>query len=147
MKRSTPSPPQFANAGGFLHSWVMAKAAIEDRRLIRLTRICLALPESVREYNGQHAGFLVKKRTFAYFLNDHHGDGMVAVTCKVLPGDNKALAAAQPARFYVPPYIGPKGWVALRLDAGEIDWDEVADLVAGSYCLVAPKKLAAAIQR
>jgi len=125
----------------------MAKAAIEDRRLIRLTRICLALPESVREYNGQHAGFLVKKRTFAYFLNDHHGDGMVAVTCKVLPGDNKALAAAQPARFYVPPYIGPKGWVALRLDAGEIDWDEVADLVAGSYCLVAPKKLAAAIQR
>jgi len=125
----------------------MAKAAIEDRRLIRLTRICLALPESVREYNGQHAGFLVKKRTFAYFLNDHHGDGMVAVTCKVLPGDNKALAAAQPARFYVPAYIGPKGWVALRLDAGEIDWDEVADLVAGSYCLVGPKKLAAAIQR
>ncbi len=69
----------------------------------------------------------MKKRTFAYYLNDHHGDGMVAVTCKVLPGDNAALAADQPARFYVPAYIGPKGWVALRLDMGEIDWDEVTN--------------------
>jgi len=120
----------------------MPKRKAEDPRLVRLTKVCLALPESTRDYNGQHAGFQVRKKTFAWFLNDHHGDGIVSVTCKVLPGDNTALAAAQPDRFYIPAYIGPKGWVALRLDGGAVDWDEVAELVRGSYRMVAPKKLA-----
>src|ERR1017187_4295522 len=93
--------------------------------LARLTKICLALPEATRDVCGQHAGFLVRKKTFAWFLNDHHGDGIVAVSCKVLPGDNTALIAADPARFYMPAYIGPRGWVALRLDVGKVDWDEV----------------------
>jgi predicted DNA-binding protein (MmcQ/YjbR family) len=123
----------------------MAKPS-EDRRLTRLTRICLALPETTRECQGSHAGFHVRKKTFAYFLNDHHGDGMVAVTCKVLPGDNTALAASNPAKFYLPAYIGPKGWVALRLDVGAVDWEEVAELVATGYRLVAPKRLAALIK-
>ena len=123
----------------------MAKPAAEDRRLARLTKICLALPETTDDRHGSHAGFLVRKKTFAYFLNDHHGDGIVAVACKVLPGDNTALIAAQPARFCLPAYIGPKGWVALRLDVGEVDWDEVAELVACSYRLAAPKSLAAKV--
>jgi len=122
----------------------MARTA-EDERLVRVTKICLALPEGSREIYGQHAKFTVRKKTFAYFLNDHHGDGIVAITCKVLPGDNTALVAADPVRFYLPSYIGPKGWVALRLDVGEVDWEEVAELAAGSYQLVAPKALAAAI--
>jgi len=96
---------------------------------------------------NSHAAFLVKKKTFAYFLNDHHGDGIVSVACKALPGDNAALASAQPARFYLPSYIGPRGWVALRLDTGKIDWEEVRELVAGSYRLTAPKRLAAQIAR
>jgi predicted DNA-binding protein (MmcQ/YjbR family) len=58
-----------------------------------------------------------------------------------LPGDNTALATAQPARFYLPAYIGPRGWIALRLDRGKVDWDEVAELVMGSYRLIAPKSL------
>jgi phosphoribosylglycinamide formyltransferase-1 len=114
----------------------------QDRRLTRFTKICLSLPEATREDKGQHAAFLVRKRIFAYYLNDHHGDGIVAVTCKVLPGDNTALAAANPERFYMPAYIGSRGWVALRLDIGEIDWDEVSELAIGSYQLVAPKRLA-----
>ena len=122
----------------------MPKASAEDRRLVRLTKICLVLPESTRECQGRHAAFRVRKKTFAYFLNDHHGDGIVAVTCKVLPRDNTALIAANPERFYLPAYIGPKGWVALRLDKGDIDWDEVSELVTGSYRMVAPKPLAAA---
>jgi predicted DNA-binding protein (MmcQ/YjbR family) len=121
----------------------MAKRSAEDPRLIRLTKISLALPETARQCHGQHAAFLVRKKTFAYFLNDHHGDGIVAVTCKVFPGDNVALVAAQPARFYLPAYIGPKGWIALRLDAGKVDWDEVGELVLCSYQLIAPKRLAA----
>jgi predicted DNA-binding protein (MmcQ/YjbR family) len=121
------------------------KPVREDARLVRLTKIWVALPEATRDYNGQHAGFKVRKKTFAYFLNDHHGDGIVAVTCKVLPGDHKVLAAANPEKFYIPAYIGSKGWVVLRLDPGKIDWDEVSELVIGSYRLVAPKGLAARV--
>jgi hypothetical protein len=124
----------------------MTKTSAEDRRLIRFTTICLALPETTRQIRGDHASFLVRKKIFAYFLANHHGDGIVAVTCRVLPGDNVALATADPARFYLPAYIGARGWVALRLDVGEIDWGEVAELVAGSHWLVAPKRLGALIR-
>src|SRR5215831_11431439 len=120
----------------------MPKRSAEDPRLSRLTQIALTLPETTRQIYGSHAQFLVRKKTFAYFLNNHHGDGIVAVTCKVLPGDNNALAEAQPERFYLPAYLASKGWVALRLDAGEIDWDEVRDLLLCSYSLIAPKRLA-----
>jgi predicted DNA-binding protein (MmcQ/YjbR family) len=118
----------------------------EDRRLVRLTKICLALPETTRFLHGQHAGFQVRKKKFAYFLNNHHGDGIVSVTAKVIPGDNTALVSANPRRFYLLAYLASSGWVALRLDAGEIDWDEVAELVVGSYRLLAPKSLAALVK-
>ena len=67
----------------------------------------------------------------------------MGVTGKVIPGDNIALAAANPSRFYIPAYTGSKGWVGLRLDTTGLDWDEVSELVTGSYRLVAPKRLAA----
>jgi phosphoribosylglycinamide formyltransferase-1 len=124
----------------------MAQSPSEDRRLTRLSKVCLALPEVSREIHGEHASFLVRKKTFVYFMSNHHGDGIVSVSCKVFPGDNTALAASQPKRFYLPAYIGPRGWVALRLDVGEIDWAEVAELIAGSYILTAPKKLAAMVE-
>jgi len=114
-----------------------------DPRLVRLTKIAMALPEAERECHGEHAQFQVRKKTFAYFLSNHHGDGIVAVTCKVLPGDNNLLAGASPNRFYLPAYLAARGWVALRLDVGPVDWDEVKELLTGSYRLVAPKKLAA----
>jgi len=117
-----------------------------DARLTRLTKICLALPEATRQVMGRHAGFYVRKKTFAYFLDDHHGDGIVGINCKVLPGDNTALIAADPRRFYMPAYVGPKGWVGLRLDTGKIDWEEVAELVTHSYRLVAPKRVAASVK-
>lgn len=111
-------------------------------RLTKVTELALALPDATRKVHGSHAQFLVRKKTFAYFLDNHHGDGIVSVTCKVMAGDNKALVEAQPRRFYLPAYIGPKGWIALRLDVGKIDWEEVKELLLGSYMLVAPKKLA-----
>jgi hypothetical protein len=86
-------------------------------------------------------------RIFAYFLNDHHGDGIVSVACKALPGDNTALAAAQPAHFYLPAYIGPRGWIALRLDRSKVDWDEVAELLTGSYRQIAPARVVKLVKR
>jgi phosphoribosylglycinamide formyltransferase-1 len=120
----------------------MPKRSAEDPRLARVTEIALALPDVTRQIYGSHAQFLVRKKTFAYFLDNHHGDGIVAVTGKVLPGDNKALAEAQPKRFYLPAYVASRGWVALRLDVGKIDWEEVRELLLGSYTLLAPKRLA-----
>jgi predicted DNA-binding protein (MmcQ/YjbR family) len=124
----------------------MPKRSKQDSRLARVTEIALALPETSRQIYGSHAQFLVRKKTFAYYLDNHHGDGIVAITGKVLPGDNKALAEAQPRRFYLPAYIGSRGWVALRLDVGKIDWDEVRELILSSYALVAPKRLAERLQ-
>ena len=117
-----------------------------DRLLARLTKTCLALPEAACEEKGRHAAYSVRKKIFAYYLNDHHGDGIVSVACKALPGENASLAAAQPSRFYLPAYIGPRGWIALRLDRGTVDWEEVGELVTGSYCLTAPKTLAARVR-
>lgn len=116
------------------------KPKTEDPRLTRVTKICLALPEVSRDVQGRHARFVVAKKPLAYFLNDHHGDGIVSISCKVLPGDNAALIAANPEKFYLPAYIGSRGWVALRLDKGKVDWEEVADLIDGSYRLTAPKR-------
>ena len=120
----------------------MPKSASEDKRLARLTKIALALPETRREIHGSHASFLVRKKPFAYFLDNHHGDGIVGVTCKVLPGENTSLVEAQPERFYPPAYLASRGWVALRLDRGKVDWGEVKELLLGSYAMIAPKRLA-----
>jgi len=111
--------------------------------LERITKIAQALPEVTREMKGDHASFAVRKKIFAYFLNNHHGDGIVSVCAKTLPGDHTALVAADPKRFYLPAYIGPRGWVGLRLDRGKIDWEEVEELLKGGYLLTAPKTLKA----
>lgn len=116
--------------------------AAEDPRLSRLTAICLALPEAVRELSGEHASFLVRKKTFAWFLSNHHGDGIVSVCCKMALGENEEIVQSFPDRFYLPAYVAHRGWVALRLDRDKVDWQEVAELVRGSYSLVAPKTLA-----
>jgi predicted DNA-binding protein (MmcQ/YjbR family) len=119
--------------------------AAQDPRLTRLSRICRALPEATRELAGRHARFAVRDRTFAWFLDDHHGDGVVAVSCKVVPEQAAALLAEAPDRVAPSSYTGGRGWLTLRLDRGQVDWDEIAELVTGSYRLVAPKRLAATL--
>jgi predicted DNA-binding protein (MmcQ/YjbR family) len=120
----------------------MSKSA----RLSLLSDICLSLPEATRELQGDHASFRVRKKVFAYFLNDHHGDGIVSICGKALPGDNTTLVASDPVKYYLPAYIGPRGWVGLRLDIGKVDWEEVRELIIGSYLQTAPKKLAALVK-
>lgn len=123
----------------------MIKAAIVEQLRARLVRICDAFPE-VEVSGDQHLAFRVRKKTFAYFLNDHHGDGRIAVCCKAYPGDQDFLVKLDPTRYYVPAYLGHKGWVALRLELAAVDWDQVSRLVFNAYRLTAPKRLTALLR-
>jgi len=119
----------------------------EDSRLVRISQIASSLPDVVRALQGDHADFRVRKKVFAYFLNNHHGDGIVSVCVRSALGENVDRAGADPDRYYLPAYIGPRGWFGLRLDRGAIDWNEVRNILQLSYCLAAPKTLAALVER
>jgi predicted DNA-binding protein (MmcQ/YjbR family) len=105
----------------------------------RLRVACLALPEAHEKEAWGDATFRVRDKIFAMVKT---GDGRISVWCKAPPGSQQVLVGADPETFFVPPYVGPIGWVGMRLD-GRPDWDEVAALVIRSYRLVAPKRLAA----
>ena len=115
----------------------MAKTATE-----RLRAICLALPEAGERETWERPTFRVRDKIFAM---QQDSDGRPSVWCKAPPGSQTVLVGADPARFFAPPYLGPKGWVAMRLDRRP-DWDEVAKLVRRSYRLVAPRKLAMLVE-
>ena len=114
---------------------------MRDDVLDRLRRICLALPEAA-EKSGPRPAFQVRGKTYVMFMDNHHGDGRLAIWCKGAPGAQDVLVRSDPERFFVPPYVGPNGWVGVRLDRG-LDWDEVAALVQDGYRAAAPKRLAA----
>jgi hypothetical protein len=83
--------------------------AADDPRLGKVSEIALVLPGATCERPNRHAIFKVKNKTFLYYLDDHHGDGIVAINCKLPPGENTALIAAQPKHYYFPAYVGPRG--------------------------------------
>jgi predicted DNA-binding protein (MmcQ/YjbR family) len=114
--------------------------AKQDRRE-RVTAICRALPGAEHQDQGDHAIYRVRGKVFAYFLDDHHGDGIVSVCVKSERGENVDRARLDPERFYLPAHIGPRGWFGMRLDRGRVAWREVAEIVEASYRLSAPKSL------
>ncbi|MBU8542759.1 MULTISPECIES: MmcQ/YjbR family DNA-binding protein [Roseomonadaceae] len=105
----------------------------------RLRRICLALPESVEVEAWEQPTFRVRGKIFAMLQGSEDG---LAVWFKAPSGSQEVLVEAAPYRFFRPPYLGHKGWVALRLADG-VDWAEVEALVRRSFSLIAPKRLAA----
>jgi predicted DNA-binding protein (MmcQ/YjbR family) len=109
----------------------------------RISEFCLAFPEAEREVHGRHADFRVRKRPFAYFLDDHHGDGIVSVCCRSELGENVDRASRDPDRFYLPAYIGKRGWFGIRLDRETIDWADVEGAIEHSWRLAASRSLAA----
>ena len=113
----------------------------------RLVEICEAFPEIGIEPGGDgHLAFRIRKKTFAYYLFDHHGDGMIAFCCKSSLSEQHRLVRDDPTSFFVPAYLGSKGWIAIRLDLDEVDWETVSELARRAYQGVAPRKLAAAIE-
>jgi hypothetical protein len=117
------------------------------RPLTRLRRLCLALPEAHEVEAWGEPTFRVKNKLFAMYADaaDHHGGGRNAVWCKAAPGNQALMVKAAPDRFFVPPYVGPSGWVGIYLDA-DTDWDELADLLRDSWRMTAPKKLIAMLE-
>ena len=107
----------------------------------RLRVACLALPEAEEKEAWGDATFRVRDKIFAMVKT---GDGRISVWCKAPPGSQRVLVGADPETFFVPPYVGPKGWVGMRLDSRP-DWKEVSALVTRSYRLIAPKRLAAQV--
>lgn len=108
----------------------------------QVAAIVAGLPEATCD-GDRHLTFTVRKKTFGYFLDDHHGDGLVGVAVKAAPGELDALVTADPARFYVPAYLGARGWVGVRLDVGRVDWAEIRELITDAYRLQAPRTLVA----
>jgi hypothetical protein len=119
---------------------------VSDADLERVRAIALALPET-REKTEHRPAFVIRAKTFCWYMDNHHDDHRLALWVKPPPQAQQELVAADPDRFFVPPYVGPHGWVGLRLDRGDTDWAEVAELVEDSYRLFAPKRLLAALDQ
>jgi predicted DNA-binding protein (MmcQ/YjbR family) len=109
-------------------------------RLKRVLTLGARLPETTHVIEHNHAQLHVRGKVFAYFLANHDNDGITSLCVRSANGENIDRAKREPERFYLPRYIGKRGWFGLRLDRGRVDWDEVANLLELSYCLVALKR-------
>ena len=111
------------------------------KTLERLRRACLCLPEAVEDGGVGNPSFKVRSKIFAM---QHGHEGRPSCWVKAEDGVQAMLVGHDPARFFVPPYVGHHGWVGIWLD-GAIDWGELADLVEESYRMTAPKRLVATL--
>jgi hypothetical protein len=109
--------------------------------LERVRELCLGLPEvTERLSHGSPTWFIRDKKTFVMYLDNHHDDGRLALWCAAPPGMQDALVAGEPEHYFVPPYVGHRGWIGVRLDRG-LDWNEIAGAIEDAYVAVAPKRL------
>ena len=113
----------------------------EPAELARIREFCMALPEATeRPSHGEAAFFVAGKRMFVMFANNHHHDGRIAIWCAADKEVQRSLVVAEPEYYFVPPYVGVKGWLGVRLDQG-LAWEQVQAIVDEAYLLVAPAKL------
>ena len=109
-----------------------------------LRAICLKLPEAEERPFGGHTAPAYRVRDKLFVMTNDGGGARPELWIKGAPGAQDILVEAEPKRFFVPPYVGKSGWIGIWLD-GDIDWDQIEGLVRESYCLIAPKRLAAQV--
>lgn len=115
------------------------KASTSQRALDRVRKICLALPGTEEKISrGAPLFHVVRGKAFVMFADDHHGDGRLAIWCRAPPGAQSILVDSDPARFFVPPYVGVGGWVGVRLDRVPARWDAVGAIVEDGWRLASP---------
>lgn len=118
------------------HTVAMASSVLD-----RVRKIAFALPEvSERLSHGAPSFFIREKKTLCTVHTDHHGDGRLALWAPAPVGVQAEVTRLEPERFFVPPYVGHRGWIGMNLDV-DPDWDEVAGVIEDAYRLVAPKTL------
>ena len=112
--------------------------------LPRLRALCLALPDAHEAVAWGEPTFRVRDKLFAIYASpgSHHGAGRPAVWVKAAPSNQALLVGAAPGRYFVPPYVGPRGWVGVWLDRRP-RWRELAGMLRDAYCRTAPRRLAA----
>ncbi len=108
----------------------------------RLRQICLALPETTERLSHGEPTFFIRDRKTFVMCADHHHDDRLAFWCAAPDGFQRMLVEAEPDRFFIPPYVGHRGWLGVRLDV-PVDWDEIRAIVEGAYREVAPRRLVA----
>jgi hypothetical protein len=114
--------------------------------LDRLRALCLALPETTeRLSHGEPTWFVRGRKTFVTYADRHHDDRL-GFWCAAPPGAQDAMVTAEPERFFVPPYVGGRGWLGVYLDV-PVDWDEVGEIVVEAYRTIAPRTLVAQLDR
>lgn len=114
---------------------------VNERAELREVRaICLALPEVTERLSHGSPTWFAGKKTMVMYLDDHHDDGRLALWVAAPPGVQRDMVEQEPDRFFVPPYVGHRGWLGVRLDRSP-DWDEMADIVEDAYRVVAIKRL------
>jgi hypothetical protein len=104
----------------------------------RLRAICLALPDTTEKVAWGEPTWRVRGRLFAQLDDHHHGAEHLAVWLPAPLGEQEALVQQDPTRFFRPPYVGPRGWVGVRID-GRPNWAQVTILVEQAYRQVAPR--------
>jgi len=104
--------------------------------------VCLGLPETEEVASHGMPDFRVRSKSFANFVVNHHGDGRVALWLKYEPEAQERHVKADPENFFVPPYVGTRGWLGVRVDR-TLAWSRIADLVREAYDLAAPADLRA----
>lgn len=109
--------------------------------LSSLRPICLALPATTERLSHGEPTWFVREKTFVTYA-DHHHDDRLAFWCGAPAGVQQSLVASDPERFFVPPYVGHRGWLGVYLDV-PVDWEEIAEIVEDAYRMVAPKRLLA----
>lgn len=114
--------------------------------MTRLRKICLAFPEATERLSHAEPTWFVRGKKVFVMLSDHHHDDRVGFWAPAPPGAQEALTRSDPERFFVPPYVGGKGWVGVRLDVPDIDWEEIEEIVEDAYRMVAPKRLIAKLE-
>ena len=112
------------------------------RALQRVRKLCAALPSVVEKEAWGRPTFRAPKM-FLMFVDDHHGDGRLALWCLADHDEQEALVTGDPLQYFVPPYVGPSGWVGVRLDRG-LDRREVEERITAAFHRAAPKRVLAA---
>jgi hypothetical protein len=115
-----------------------AKLPAGEEHIRRVRRLCVALPQTTEKLSHGEPTFFVGKKVYAMFADNHHNDGHIAVWIPVPPGLQATLLRTEPEKFFMPPYVGVRGWVGVELDA--VSDDELGFHLCEAWRMIAPKK-------